>query len=127
MNRLVVADGPQDWPRIESLEDRPTTALEAPEDAVSDISVDNHRISFTTSAVGVPHLIKVSYFPNWTAEGAEGPWRATPSLMMVVPTSENVVLEFKDTWAETGGKVATALAVIALIGLGVWSARRRDT
>jgi hypothetical protein len=38
-----------------------------------------------------------------------------------------VVLEFKDTWAETGGKVATALAVIALIGLGVWSARRRDT
>jgi hypothetical protein len=72
-------------------------------------------------------LIKVSYFPNWTAEGAEGPWRATPSLMMVVPTSENVVLEFKDTWAETGGKIATALAVLALIGLGVWSARRRDT
>jgi hypothetical protein len=127
MDRLVVADGPQDWPRIESLEDRPTTALEAPEDAVSDITVDNHRISFTTSAVGVPHLVKVSYFPNWKAEGAEGPWRATPSLMMVVPTSENVVLEFQDTWAETGGKVATGLALVALIGVGVWSVRRRDT
>jgi hypothetical protein len=76
--------------------------------------------------VGIPHLIKVSYFPNWTAEGAEGPWRATPSLMVVVPTSDNVVLEFGDTWAETGGKVATGLALAALIGVGVWSVRRRD-
>jgi hypothetical protein len=126
MDRLVVADGPADWPRIESLDQRPATPLETPEDAVSDVSVDDHRISFTTSAVGVPHLIKVSYFPNWTAEGAEGPWRATPSLMMVVPTSEHVVLEFQDTWAETGGKVATGLALAALIGVGVWSARRRD-
>jgi hypothetical protein len=126
LDRLVVADGPVDWPRIESIDERPTTAIEAPDDAVSDISVDNHRISFTTSAVGAPHLIKVSYFPNWVAEGAEGPWRATPSLMMVVPTSEDVVLEFRDTWAETGGKVATGLAVVALVGIGVWSARRRD-
>jgi hypothetical protein len=47
--------------------------------------------------------------------------------MMVVPTSENVVLEFQDTWAETGGKVATGLALVALIGVGVWSVRRRDT
>jgi hypothetical protein len=37
------------------------------------------------------------------------------------------VLEFRDTWAETGGKVATGLALAALIGIGVWSVRRRDT
>jgi hypothetical protein len=67
-------------------------------------------------AVGVPHLVKVSYFPNWTARGADGPWRATPSLMVVVPTSENVVLEFKDTWAENGGKIASALGVLILVG-----------
>lgn len=126
MERLVVADGPEDWPRIESIDQRPTTPIEAPSNAVSDITIENHRISFTTSAVGLPHLIKVSYFPNWRAEGAEGPWRSTPSLMMVVPTSENVVLEFEDTWAETGGKLATGLALVALIGVGVWSVRRRD-
>jgi hypothetical protein len=126
LDRLVVADGPEDWPRIESLDERPTTPITAPDDAVRDVSVENHRISFTTSAVGLPHLIKVSYFPNWTAEGAEGPWRATPSLMVVVPTTEDVVLEFRDTWAETGGKIATALALAGLIGVGVWTVRRRD-
>jgi hypothetical protein len=126
IDRWVVTDGPAEWPRIESLDQRPTMALDTPADAVSDIEVDNHRISFTTAAVGVPHLIKVSYFPNWTAQGADGPWRATPSLMVVVPTSEQVVLEFQDTWAETGGKIGSLVGVVALIGVGVWGVRRRQ-
>ena len=39
-------------------------------------------------------LVKVSYFPDWHASGAEGPWRAEPNLMVVVPTSNNVVLSY---------------------------------
>ncbi|MGH8952607.1 MAG: hypothetical protein ACRDX9_14455 [Acidimicrobiia bacterium] len=127
LDRWVVTDGPEEWPRIESIEERPNVPLDTPENAVSDIVVDNHRISFTTTAIGVPHLVKVSYFPNWEARGAEGPWRATPSLMVVVPTSEQVVLEFEDTWAENGGKVASAVGLVALAGVGVWGVRRRRT
>jgi uncharacterized membrane protein len=120
LDRWVVADGPADWPRIESLDDRPNVPIETPEDAVSDIVIENHRISFTTTAVGVPHLVKVSYFPNWRAQGADGPWRATPSLMVVVPTSEDVVLEFEDTWAENGGKIATVVGLVVLLGAVLW-------
>ena len=47
------------------------------------------RISFRTDAIGVPHLVKVSYFPNWQATGAEGPYHAGPSFMMVVPTESD--------------------------------------
>jgi hypothetical protein len=128
LDRWVVSDGPEEWPRIESLDERPDVPLTVPADAVSDIEIDNHRISFNTKAVGMPHLIKVSYFPNWTAEGAQGPWRAAPSLMVVVPTSETVVLEFQDTWAETFGKVATVLGLLILVGTLVWrrSAGRRS-
>jgi hypothetical protein len=120
LDRWVVADGPDDWPRIESLEERPTVQLDVPADAVSDIVIENHRISFNTTAVGIPHLVKVSYFPNWTARGADGPWRATPSLMVVVPTAEDVVLEFEDTWAENGGKIATLVGVVVLLGAVLW-------
>jgi hypothetical protein len=120
LDRWVVAGGPGDWPRIESLDDRPNVPIETPEDAVSDIVVEDHRISFTTTAVGVPHLVKVSYFPNWRAQGADGPWRATPSLMVVVPTSEDVVLEFEDTWAENGGKIATVVGLVVLLGAVLW-------
>jgi hypothetical protein len=65
MDRWVVADGPADWPRIQSLAERPNVQLDIPAGAVSDIVVENHRISFTTTAIGVPHLVRVSYFPNW--------------------------------------------------------------
>ena len=118
LDQWVVADGPPEWPRITSLEERPDTELEVTPDAVSDIVVDDHRISFTTEAVGVPHMIKVSYFPNWTPTGAEGPWHAAPSLMVVVPTENEVVIEFQDTWAETGGKLLTLGGVGALLIVG---------
>jgi hypothetical protein len=127
LDRWVVSDGPEEWPRIESIDERPNVPLGTPEDAVSDIVVENDRISFRTTAVGLPHLIKVSYFPNWVAEGADGPWHAAPSLMVVVPTSEEVVLEFQDTWAETGGRVGTLVGVVGLAGVGVWGLRRRKS
>ena len=39
---------------------------------------------------------------------------------------EQVVLEFQDTWAETGGKIATLIGVLGLIGVGIWGVRRRQ-
>lgn len=126
MDRWVTAGGPEDWLRIDSIDERPDIELDVPDDAVSGIEVEDHRISFDTEAVGVPHLIKVSYFPNWTAVGAEGPWRASPSLMVVVPTENHVVIEFRDTWAEGAGKVLTlgGLGSLAVIG-GMLAWRRR--
>ena len=122
MDKWLVADGPTDWQRVATVDDRLISVeAVAGSGVVTDVVTDDHRISFTTTAVGVPHLVKVSYFPNWTAEGAEGPYRAAPSLMVVVPTSEQVVLEFKNTSAENLGM---ALTLIALVGLGVYAYRR---
>ena len=127
LDRWVVSDGPDSWKRIESLDEREAVLTNAPEDAVSDVVVDDHMISFRTEAVGVPHLVKVSYFPNWEATGAEGPYRATPSLMVVIPTGEDVLIEFNDTWAETVGKTLTGLGVLALVVvMTVVVARRRS-
>lgn len=127
LDRWVVADGPDEWPRIDDLSDLPDEELAGvPPDPVSDISVDDHRISFTTTAVGVPHMVGVSYFPNWVAEGADGPFHAAPSLMVVVPTEENVVIEFRNGAPEWIGNVLTLVAVVGLIGHGI-SRRRRGS
>jgi uncharacterized membrane protein len=87
--------------------------------------LEDHRISFTTTAVGVPHLVKVSYFPNWQADGADGPYRAAPSLMVVVPTQENVVLEFRNTAAENIGTAVTVFALVALVAYAYLLRRQR--
>ncbi len=126
LDRWIVASGPEEWPDFTELEGPFDlgTALDTDDEVVSDIVIEDHRISFTTTAVGVPHLVKTSYFPNWEATGADGPYRAAPSLMIVVPTAENVSLEFSRTWTENLGM---ALSLAAFVFVVWWVSRSRSS
>ena len=57
--------------------------LEKPTGDVVFEKVENEKITFKTTAIGVPHIVKVSYFPNWKVEGGYGPYAISPSFMMV--------------------------------------------
>ncbi|MEA3510189.1 MAG: hypothetical protein U9R51_02020 [Actinomycetota bacterium] len=125
LDRWLTAAGPEAWVRVETVDERlavPPLGYEAGSQAVANVQLEDHRISFDTTAIGVPHLVKVSYFPNWRVDGADGPYRAAPSLMIVVPTSESVVLTFERSWSEKIGLVLTA---VSIVGVGVWVYRRR--
>jgi hypothetical protein len=123
LDHWVVASGPDDWPGItDGAGPFDVGAALDVSGAVSDVEMTDHSVSFRTTAVGVPHLVKVSYFPNWQVTGADGPYRAAPSLMLVVPTEEEVVLEFGRTGVERLG-IATSLAAAA-VAVGVWLRRR---
>jgi hypothetical protein len=67
----------------------------------------------------------VSYFPNWTVDGADGVYRVAPSLMLVVPTQSEVTLQFENRWVENLGMALTAVTVLGLGVYGVVSWRRR--
>jgi hypothetical protein len=85
-------------------------------------SLGHRTVRFTTSAVGVPHIVRVSYFPNWRAEGAAGPYAVVPGFMLVVPTEAEVVLRFQATWVE---RIANAMSVIGAVALLVLWIRSR--
>ncbi|NND84256.1 MAG: hypothetical protein HKN46_03820 [Acidimicrobiia bacterium] len=119
----VVDEGPEDWPRVTSLDEVAALPTIDGSGEVTDVRIEDERISFSTTAIGVPHLIKISYFPNWSATGADGPYYAAPSFLMVVPTEGDVVLEFANTWVEWAGVAMTLVAVGGLVG--VWVVRRR--
>lgn len=74
-------------------------------------SIENDRITFTTNRVGEPHWVKISYFPNWKAKGAHGPYLASPSFMMVIPTQEEVTLEFD---AATPDRIGATISIAAI-------------
>jgi hypothetical protein len=123
LDRWLVESGPAEWPRVkEGLAGLTATPPIASGGTVSDVVLEDDRISFRTTAVGVPHLVKVSFFPNWHATGAEGPYRAAPAFMVVVPTESSVELAFQRRWYESGGFLLT---VLAAVGLGVWLIRER--
>lgn len=79
---------------------------------VSHLHMDTDSISFDVDKPGTPVLIRTSYFPNWKASGAHGPYRVTPNFMVVVPTSTHVHL----TYGRTG--TDWAAIVMTLLGLG---------
>jgi hypothetical protein len=80
---------------------------------VSNIKSDDNDISFDVDRNGSPVLVKASYFPNWRATGAKGPYRVTPNLMVVIPTSNHVKLHYGFTPVEGLGYLLT-LGGIAL-------------
>ncbi len=110
--------GPPDWPRTPVGDIRPTVK-HAGTTRVTAVTQTDSSISFHVSRVGTPVLVKVSYFPNWHASGADGPWRVTPNLMVVVPTSHDVSLTYGGSGADDLGLLAMLIGLAALVGLFV--------
>jgi hypothetical protein len=84
--------------------------------------LDNEKFTFDVdqAAVGKPVWIKISYFPNWHVSGASGPYLASPSFMMVIPTQTHVVMTYGRTRANTIGQTLEIIGWLILAGLSVW-------
>ncbi len=106
------AGGPAAWPR--RAPGAPVPRIREPATTVTGIRTSDSGLSFHVSRTGTPVLVKVSYFPNWQASGAEGPWRVTPNLMVVVPTSHQVTLTYGTSNAEVLGLAVSGLGVLAV-------------
>jgi hypothetical protein len=113
-------DGPSSWARIDDAE-APAPAAAVRPARVTDIRAGDDTISFEVDRPGSPVLVRTSYFPNWKVDGADGPYRVSPNLMVVVPTETEVRLRYGWTPIDLLGWLLTALGVAA----AVWLARRR--
>jgi len=117
---FYAASGPKDWARVAPMETSPPrTPLEPVQ--VSNIRSGDDNVSFDVDNVGVPVLVKVSYFPNWHVSGAKGPYRVTPNLMVVIPTSHHVRLHYGYTPVDIIGMI---LALVGIAGV-IWMARAK--
>jgi hypothetical protein len=133
LERPLVADGPSSWARARppgaSRADAADPELPAPAAIpsvtlppvdVTEVRTTDHSVSFRVSRTDVPVMVKTSYFPNWTVSGANGPWRATPNFIVVVPTSKEVRLEYSTTTAEYLGRVGAVAGVFGVAALALW-------
>ena len=125
LDKPVAVDGPASWRRAPG-----SAALRLPRRTLPTVHVSNVRttdssISFDVDRTGVPVVVKESYFPNWRADGADGPWRATPNFMVVVPTSHHVTLHYITSTSEWLGRLLTLLGIAGLVLLALWPRRGR--
>ncbi|MFA5775098.1 MAG: hypothetical protein WC864_06955 [Ilumatobacteraceae bacterium] len=137
---LPAADGPKDWQRVEvevdltrrvgepgdsgrqidvvvPLEDVRTVPLSPVN--ITDIKIGESDVKFTVDQIGVPVLVRVSYFPNWRVSGAKGPYRVAPNMMVVIPTSTNVHMTYNRS------KVDILAYLLTFLGIGLAIRYRR--
>jgi hypothetical protein len=108
----IVRGGPASWPHAPAgTLVPPAGGIPVQPTTVSDITTTDESISFNVSKVGVPVMVKIPYFPNWVASGAEGPWESTPNLMVVVPTSHHVTLTYGTSTVDWAGYAASIVGV----------------
>ena len=141
---LPADDGPDEWQRVQAVIDlerregepgsdsrkvdvvRPTPAIEplsiSPA-VVSDVVIGEESVSFSVDKIGVPVLVRVSYFPNWEVSGADGPYRVAPNMMVVIPTSQEVSMNFKPSLIDRLAYLLSGLGILALILM--WRQDRR--
>jgi hypothetical protein len=112
---LLARSGPTTWPRARPGQlVPPSGSVPSASTTVSDIVPRTESISFHVSRLGTPVLVKVPYFPNWTAAGATGPYEVSPNLMVVIPTSHDVTLTYGTSPADWAGKIASLVGVVGL-------------
>ena len=143
---LPAAGGPKEWQRIDVAVDMSVREGEPGSDSrkvdvvkpvqqivptkvepavVSDVEIGEDSLSFSVDKVGVPVLVRVSYFPNWQVSGAKGPYRVAPNMMVVVPTSTDVSMHFRASFVD---RFAYLLTIVGFVGLFVmWRRDRRGS
>ncbi len=162
---LIAATGPQTWPRasLADLAESDSEYVAAVENgdraslmrylagvfpewlpsesagtvAVSNIDESESSISFDVDQIGSPVLVHTSYFPNWQVSGADGPYRVSPNLMVVIPTSTHVRLNYGRSMIEVVSIVLTLMGIVALAFIGksedgregraIWDLTHRST
>ena len=147
---LPAINGPDEWQRIDVMIDYgrrvgekpmdpgrrvdilvpadPIKSVKLPEIEVTNYHLGEQDLTFDVSQVGVPVLVKVSYFPNWEVDGADGPYRVAANMMVVIPTSTHVRLHYE---ASTLDQVSYALTFLGFGWLIFWrikgDAKHRNT
>ncbi len=79
--------------------------------AVSNESVGHLRMEFTTAQLGLPHIVKVTYSPNFRSLGGEKIYPVSPGFMMIVPEKNPVVIVYGRNAFEIAGMLLTLLLV----------------
>ena len=120
LDRPLADAGPESWVRATPEEARAVPKRPLPEVTVSDVESGDDWVRFSVSQPGTPVLVKTSYFPNWKVEGAQGPWRVSPNLMVVVPTGNEVSLHYGRTPVDLAGMGLSVLGLAGLVFLGRW-------
>ncbi len=79
--------------------------------------LEQHKIRFTTSCPGRPHIVKVSYFPLWHASDGSPVQLVSPGFMLVYPKHTSFELVYGRNAVDYAGISLSVFGLLALLVL----------
>jgi hypothetical protein len=90
----------------------------------NELELLDRRIRFRTATPGLPHVVRLSYFPGWRLETpGRGPERVGPNHMLIIPTTSDVELSFSPGGPVAAGRMMSLLGLVTAVGLALGGAR----
>jgi hypothetical protein len=87
-------------------------AIDLPDVSVTNVVIGEESVDFEVDRTGIPVLVRVSYFPNWRVSGGEGPYRVAPNMMVVIPTENQVSMDFRASWVDRFAYFLTLVGIV---------------
>lgn len=103
-NRLLVAS---------DLNNLPMTKIE--DNCSIEEHVYNEEVRFNTTCIGKPHIIKISYYPNWHVDGADRIYLVSPSFMLIYPEQKSVKLYYGKSLIDQASEILSYAAVLIIL------------
>ncbi|KPK25477.1 MAG: hypothetical protein AMJ61_11855 [Desulfobacterales bacterium SG8_35_2] len=90
-------------------------------------TIKDAEILLETNCPGKPHLVKVSYHPNWHVEGAAIIYPVSPSFMLIYPNNKQVRLFYGPGPWDRLGQLITLFGLLVLLCNVPFPGKRRRT
>ena len=84
-------------------------------DSITEENVQNFKIQFKTKEIGKPHIINITYSPNFKAKNGDKIYPVSPGFMMIIPSEEGVVINYGRNIYEIIGLIITLLIIPIVI------------
>jgi len=98
-----------------SIDEIPKIQLDNDNCEIKNEIIEEEKISFDTNCINKPHIIKVSYFPNWKVRGADKIYLVSPTFMLIYPNQKHVELYYGKTLADVVGLSLTYISIPLII------------
>ncbi len=86
---------------------------------------EDGTVRFSTDAVGQPHIVTASYYPDWRARGAGRVYFATPGYLAVFPTENKVELYHAKSFSQRAGEMLGIAGLIWFLGAMLFRVKQR--
>ena len=77
--------------------------------------IENERIVFNTSCPRKPHIIRITYYPDWISKGGEKLYLVSPSFILIFPKENHVEIYFGQSLITKIGNLLSIVGFILLI------------